>query len=225
METIKLIICGIQGGWKATIEAEEDIFVVGTAEDGKDLLNYGFVESAMPHVILLDTQLSKENGREVLPILKESHPTIPVVILTTFTDDAYLIEAIRDGAAGYVLQDNGVQQVIAAIRQCANGQIVYPASFKTIVMKELQQDDRAIYPLTLEKTLEKLGEFSDREIELLILLTAGQTNRQISQKLFLSNGTVKNYISQLYRKLNVSNRPELMATLHRFQHNANAVKG
>ncbi|CAH0160020.1 response regulator transcription factor [Peribacillus simplex] len=151
-----------------------------------------------------------------MPILKVKHPSTPFLIFTDYSEDHYLIEAICHGAAGYVLQDGGMKQVLSAIRQCANGQIVYPASFKSILMKKLQQDvERS--PVTLDKAIEKLGAFSKREYELLILLTQGETNQQISKKLFLSIGTVKNYLSRIYRKLNVNNRPELMALLYSFQ--------
>lgn len=160
--------------------------------------------SVMPDVILIDARSSGKYGQEVMQTLKGKHPSTPFVIFTAYSENRYLIEAICHGAAGYVLQDGGMKQVMSAIRQCANSQIVYPASFKSILMKKLQQDvERS--PVTLEKAIGKLGAFSKREYELLILLTKGETNQQISKKLFLSTGTVKTYISRIYRKLNVNN--------------------
>ncbi|MFC8560437.1 LuxR C-terminal-related transcriptional regulator [Peribacillus frigoritolerans] len=171
--------------------------------------------SVIPDVILIDARSSGKYGQEV-QVLKEKHPSTPFVVFTDYSENHYLIEAIGHGAAGYVLQDRGMKQVLSAIRQCANGQIVYPASFKSILMKRLERDvERS--PVTLEKAIGKLGTFSKREHELLILLTQGETNQQISKKLFLSIGTVKNYISRIYKKLNVNNRPELMALLYGLQ--------
>ncbi|WP_181762229.1 response regulator transcription factor [Bacillus sp. B4EP4a] len=197
MKSIKLLIYGGQGRFEEFIEKEEDIKAIGVTGSEMDLLDFNHTSS-------------------VMPILKVKHPSTPFLIFTAYSEDHYLIEAICHGAAGYVLQDGGMKQVLSAIRQCANGQIVYPASFKSTLMKKLQQDvERS--PVTLDKAIEKLGAFSKREYELLILLTQGETNQQISKKLFLSIGTVKNYISRIYKKLNVNNRPELMALLYSFQ--------
>ncbi|MFJ7931181.1 LuxR C-terminal-related transcriptional regulator [Peribacillus sp. NPDC096448] len=214
MKSIKLMIYGGQGGLEGIIEKEDDIKVMGKTGNEMDLLDSDH-SSAIPDVILIDARSSGKYGQEVMQILKEKYPFTPFLIFTAYSENHYLIEAICHGAAGYVLQDGGMKQVMSAIRQCANGQIVYPASFKSILMKKLQQDvERS--PVTLEKAIEKWGVFSKREHELLILLTQGETNQQISEKLFLSIGTVKNYISRIYRKLNVNNRPELMALLYSF---------
>ncbi|MCP1491122.1 DNA-binding NarL/FixJ family response regulator [Peribacillus frigoritolerans] len=215
MKSIKLMIYGGQGGIEGIIEKEGDIKVMGMNGNEMDLLDSDHT-SVMPDVILIDARSSGKYGQEVMQFLKEKHPSTPFVIFTDYSENHYLIEAIGHGAAGYVLQDGGTKQVLSAIRQCANGQIVYPASFKSILMKKLERDvERS--PVTLEKAIGKLGAFSKREHELLILLTQGETNQQISKKLFLSIGTVKNYISRIYRKLNVNNRPELMALLYGLQ--------
>jgi len=215
MKSIKLMIYGGQGGIEGIIEKEGDIKVMGMTGNEMDLLDSDHT-SVMPDVILIDARSSGKYGQEVMQFLKEKHPSTPFVVFTDYSENHYLIEAIGHGAAGYVLQDGGTKQVLSAIRQCANGQIVYPASFKSILMKKLERDvERS--PVTLEKAIGKLGAFSKREHELLILLTQGETNQQISKKLFLSIGTVKNYISRIYRKLNVNNRPELMALLYGLQ--------
>lgn len=193
MKSIKLMIYGGHGGIEGIIEKEGDIKVMGMTGNEMDLLDSDHT-SVVPDVILIDARSSGKYGQEVMQVLKEKHPSTPFVIFTAYSGNHYLIEAIGHGAAGYVLQDGGMKQVLSAIRQCANGQIVYPASFKSILMKKLERDVGA--PVTLEKAIEKLGAFSKREHELLILLTQGETNQQISKKLFLSIGTVKNYISR-----------------------------
>ncbi|MGN7395638.1 LuxR C-terminal-related transcriptional regulator [Peribacillus frigoritolerans] len=215
MKSIKLMIYGGQGGIEGIIEQEGDIKVMGMTGNEMDLLDSDHT-SVIPDVILIDARSSGKYGQEVMQVLKEKNPSTPFVVFTDYSENNYLIEAIGHGAAGYVLQDGGMKQVLSAIRQCANGQIVYPASFKSILMKRLERDvERS--PVTLEKAIGKLGAFSKREHELLILLTQGETNQQISKKLFLSIGTVKNYISRIYKKLNVNNRPELMALLYGLQ--------
>lgn len=215
MKSIKLMIYGGQGGIEGIIEQEGDIKVMGMTGNEMDFLDSDHT-SVIPDVILIDARSSGKYGQEVMQVLKEKRPSTPFVVFTDYSENHYLIEAIGHGAAGYVLQDGGMKQVLSAIRQCANGQIVYPASFKSILMKRLERDvERS--PVTLEKAIGKLGAFSKREHELLILLTQGETNQQISKKLFLSIGTVKNYISRIYRKLNVNNRPELMALLYGLQ--------
>ncbi|WP_061143080.1 response regulator transcription factor [Peribacillus simplex] len=217
MKLIKLLLVSKQGGLKGIIEKEEDITVIGATETERELRSLDVTAAVMPDVILFDVRSSWTHGQEMMVMLKEKHPSIPIVIRAAYPENHYLIEAISHGAAGYVLQDGGMEQVVAAIRQCANGQIVYPATVKSFLMKKLQQEGVGQGNAALEKAIEKLGSFSKREYELLILLTEGQTNQQISKKLYLSIGTVKNYISRLYKKMNVSNRPELMALLYKFQ--------
>lgn len=114
--------------------------------------------SDMPDVTLIDARSSGKYGQEVMQVLKEKHPSNTFVVFTDYSENHYLIEAIGHGAAGYVLQDGGMKQVLSAIRQCANGQIVYPASFKSILMKRLERDvERS--PVTLEKANRKIGGF------------------------------------------------------------------
>lgn len=216
MKLIKLLIVSKQGGLKGFIENEEDITVIAATESEREIHSLDVSAAVTPDVILFDVRSSWTQGQEMMLMLKEKHPAIPIVIRTAYPEDHYLIEAISHGAAGYVLQNGGIEQVVAAIRQCANGQIVYPASVKAFLMRKLQEG-MGQENVALDKVIEKVGSFSKREYELLVLLTEGKTNQQISKKLYLSIGTVKNYISRLYRKMNVSNRPELLALLYKFQ--------
>ncbi|WP_285767629.1 response regulator transcription factor [Peribacillus sp. SI8-4] len=218
MKPIKLLIVSKQGGLKEIIDKEQDISIIGATESERELRSLDvFSAAAMADVILFDVRSSWKHGQEMMLLLKEKHPSIPIVIRTAYPEDHYLIDAIAHGAAGCVLQNGGIEQVVAAIRQCANGQIVYPASVKSFLMRKLQQSGMGQENGAFEKAIKNLGSFSKREYELLFLLTEGQTNQQISENLYLSIGTVKNYISQLYKKMNVSNRPELLALLYKFQ--------
>ncbi|MGE7876380.1 LuxR C-terminal-related transcriptional regulator [Peribacillus muralis] len=217
MKLIKLLIVSKQGGVKAILEKKEDIKVIRAIGSVRELSSLDVSAAIMPDVILFDVRLSWTHGHEMMLMLKEKHPSIPIVILTAYPDDHYLIEAIAHGASGYVLQNGGIEQVVEAIRQCANGQIIYPASIKGLLMRKFQPEGIGQENVALDKAIESLGSFSKREYELLILLTEGQTNQQISKKLYLSIGTVKNYISRLYKKMNVSNRPELLALLYNYQ--------
>ncbi|CEG31305.1 response regulator transcription factor [Peribacillus simplex] len=183
MKSIKLVIYGGQGGIEGIIEQEGDIKVMGMTGNEMDLLD-------SDHTSVIRS--SGKYGQEVMQILKEKHPSTPFVIFTAYSENHYLIEAIGHGAAGYVLQDGGMKQLMSAIRQCANGQIVYPASFKSILMKKLERDvERS--PVTFEKAIEKLGAFSKREHELLILLTQSETNKQISKTFSIDRHGKKPY--------------------------------
>ncbi|MGE7904131.1 hypothetical protein ACQKNS_06975 [Peribacillus sp. NPDC094092] len=176
MKSIKLLIYGGQGGLEEFIEKAEDINAIGVTGKEMVLRDFNDTSSVVPDVILIDARSSGKYGQEVMPLLKVIHPSTPFLIFPANSEDHYLIEAICHGAAGYVLQDGGMEQVLSAIRQCAKGQIVHPASVKSILMKKLQQDAERS-PVTLDKAIEKLGVFSKGEYELLILLTQGETNQ------------------------------------------------
>lgn len=219
METIKILIADNQPitreGLASILEAQEGIVVVGKAQNGIEAVQ--LVNECQPDLVLLDIQMS---GMDSLVAIKEQHPNISIIMLTTFVDNDYIYDALCGGASGYILKDIELEQLVMSVRQCAKGQMVFPASVQSVFITQMETSatsTQAIEDSSLLKAeLQTQGFYlNERDYSLLVLLAKGKSNQQIADELFLSLGTVKNYISQLYRKMNVSNRNEIVTTVHK----------
>ena len=207
----------IREGLATILSNQEDMKVVGKAQNGLEAVQ--LVDDCQPDVVLLDMQMPVISGLDSLVAIKESHPHTPIIMLTTFLDPVYICEALRKGASGYILKDVELEQLVMSIRQCVKGQIVFPASIQSVFMTQrdlvVTSTQAKADSVCLKDELLKRGmHLNEREYSLLVLLAKGNSNQQIANELFLSIGTVKNYISKLYRKMNVSNRHEIMAVVH-----------
>lgn len=222
MKSMKILIADdqsiIREGLATILADQEDIEVVGKARNGIEVVQ--LVKESQPDVVLLDIQMPVMSGLDALAAIKESHPQTAIIMLTTFSDHDYIYEALHKGASGYVLKDIELEQLIMSIRQCANGQMVFPVSIQSAFMTQMEMSVASAQAIEnsaiLKDGLQKQGVYlNEREYTLLQLIYKGKSNQQIADELFLSLGTVKNYISQLYRKINVSSRSGLMSVLHR----------
>lgn len=222
METIKILIVDnqpiIREGLASILADQEGIVVVGKAQNGIEALQ--LVNDCQPDLVLLDIQMPIMSGMDSLVAIKEKHPNISIIMLTTFLDNDYIYDALRRGASGYILKDIELEQLVMSVRQCAKGQMVFPASMQSVFMTQMETSvtsTQAIEDSSLLKAeLQKQGFYlNERDYSLLVLLAKGKSNQQIADELFLSLGTVKNYISQLYRKMNVSNRNEIVTVVHK----------
>jgi DNA-binding NarL/FixJ family response regulator len=172
--------------------------VVAEAHDGEEALLV--IPRAKPDVVLLDIQLPKRNGIEVLKKLKESNQLPPTLILTTFDDDNVVLEGIRAGARGFLLKDVTLKQLTEAIRTLkAGGTLIKPAITER-VLRGLEQA-RPNFP-----SLNPPDPLTDRETEILRLIVAGYSNREIADAVGVSEGTVKNHVSSILSKLGVRDR-------------------
>ena len=209
MKANRLLLCGVGAETELILKKEEDILVVGKVRNIQDLIN-SEMKRVKPDVILLDAQ-SVQEAKGDFGLLWGNQQAVPFIVLAESSHEDGFIEAVSNGAAGYVVQKKGCAHLLSTIRQCADGQMIYPLSFKQTLMDRLQlplpQSGRTKFP-------DVMKEFSNREKDLLRLLLEGHTNQQMADELFLSIGTVKNYISKIYKKLNVNSRPELMAFLY-----------
>ena len=134
MKSIKILIVDdqpiIREGLAAILSDYEDIQVVGKAKNGLEAIQ--LVKDRQPDVVLLDIQMPVMSGLESLVTIKEHYPTTAVIMLTTFVDHDYIYEALRKGASGYLLKDVDLEQLVMSIRQCAKGQMVFPASLQSV---------------------------------------------------------------------------------------------
>jgi len=180
---------------------EADIEVVAQASDGREALWH--VERLVPDVLLTDINMPNMTGIELTQKVKQSAPSVGIVILTIYHDDANVFQAIKAGATGYVLKDSPPEDTIAAIRAIHRGDSLLHPSIAARVLSEF---NRISIQRATDLTL--FSELTDREIEVLKEVTTGKRNREIAETLFISEKTVKNHISNILFKLQCNDRTE-----------------
>ncbi|MDQ4078357.1 MAG: response regulator transcription factor [Chloroflexota bacterium] len=189
-------------GIRALLEAMPETQVVGEATTGDEAVRLaGQLE---PDVILMDVQMPGLNGIEATRHIVASHPTIRVLIVTMFEDDASVFMAMRAGAHGYVLKDATRDELRRAIRAVGNGEAIFSASIATRLIAYFARP-RSPVPEIL------FPELTSREHEILELMAAGESNSAIASQLALSAKTVSNYVSNILNKLQVADRAEAIA--------------
>lgn len=200
---IKILIADDQSiladGIKSVLQSCEDFEVVGIAHDGFEALK--LLDETQPDVVLMDIRMPNMNGVIATREMKRKNPDVKVLILTTFDDSDYILSAINHGASGYLLKDTSASALIDAVKNAYQGDTILPAKIARRIADaaKLVTNDREI------KLKHTFG-FSDREVEIALMLCEGFTNKQIASALNLTDGTSRNYISSIYVKLNCENR-------------------
>ena len=205
MEKIKVLLADDQVDLakeiKSVLETDENLEVVGIATDG--LQAFELIKNTQPSVVLMDVRMPNMNGVVATQRIKAEYPDVKVVILTTFDDSDYILNAINNGASGYLLKDIGGDALIAAVKNANAGDTILPAKIARRIADAAKNvaADREI-------RLMRAFNFSEREVEIAIMLYEGFTNRQISAALKLSEGTTRNYVSAIYIKTKCENRTQ-----------------
>ncbi len=192
----------MRDGLRTLLELEDGLDVVGEAEEGQAALH--LYEAVHPDVVLMDVRMPGMDGVEATRQMLNRWPDAKVIILTTFDDETYIFDGLRAGALGYLLKDVSGQELADAIRQVARGGALIQPSVARKVLAEFSR---------LAPTHSAVGAvlpepLSARENEILGWLSRGLTNKEIARRLNLTEGTVKNYISVIYQKLNVQDRTQ-----------------
>lgn len=189
-------------GMKSLLERHADFEVVAEAAAADEA-----VQKAMQHepdIVLMDIRLAGSSGIDACEEITTALPNTKVVMLTSYADDELLFAAIRAGASGYVLKQIGSGELIQAVEAAARGEATLDPSLTQRVFSEvrraIQKEEKAAF-----------GELTAQEMQVLALIAEGKTNREIADALFLSEGTVRNYVSSILSKLEVSNRAEAAA--------------
>ncbi len=194
----------MRDGLRILLELEPDFEVVGEAENGREAL--AAYEQLLPDVVLMDIRMPEMNGVEAIRNLRERWPDARVIILTTFDDDEYVFEGLRAGALGYLLKDVSAEELAEAIRTVAAGDALIDPSVTRKVVAEFA---RLAAGRGASAAAGNLAEsLSEREVEILRLVAEGLTNRQIAARLYLAEGTVKNYVSNILGKIGVRDRTQ-----------------
>lgn len=191
----------LRAGLKMLIDAQPDMQVVGEAGDGEEAIER--VVSLKPDVILLDVNMPKLDGMEVLGRLKAASSPSRVLILSMYDDEGYLRRALERGASGYILKKAADSELMAALRAVARGELyVYPSLTHLLVNRYLGTEESGLAPSVVELT--------EREEQVLRLLAEGHTSEQVAQRLALSAKTVDTYKARVMEKLGLRNRVDLV---------------
>ena len=188
----------VREGLLSLLRMVEDFEVVAQASDGEEAVR--LISQCSPHVVLLDVKLPKLDGLQVLEKIRERGKAPPTIILTTFDDDEIVLEAVRLGAMGFLLKDVSLEQLTSAVRKVHEGGTVIRPALTERVLRWLREQPNE-FP-----SLDRPDPLSDREVQILGLMSGGYSNREIAEALFLAEGTVKNHISNILSKLGVRDR-------------------
>jgi two-component system, NarL family, response regulator DegU len=210
--TIRILLCEDQmlmrQGLHTILELEAGFEVIGEAANGEEAIQK-FDELRQqgrgPDIILMDVQMPRKNGVQATAAITTAHPSARVIILTTFDYEDYVFEAIKAGAMGYLLKDVPADELVSTIRKVHRGE---PFIQPKVASKLLIEFGRKGRPLPAQSANGGEEELSTREIEVLKLLAAGASNRDIADALVLAEGTVKNHVSNILSKLHADNRTQ-----------------
>lgn len=191
----------IRQGLRTLLELESDFEVVGEAANGREAIKK--FEELRPDIVLMDVRMPEMNGVEATRAICTTYEEAKIIILTTFNEEEFLFEGIRAGATGYLLKDVSSDELSQAIRVVKSGGAMIQPEVATSLLKEFS---------SLERRPRERAEIAltEREKEIVRLIAKGMTNAEIAKKLFLSEGTVKNYITAILQKTGAKNRATLI---------------
>jgi len=204
MTTIKILVVDdqslIRQGLKALLELDPELIVIGEAENGQIAIQ--LAQELHPDVILMDIRMPLMDGVAATQEILQKLPQIKVLVLTTFDDDEYVQAAIARGAMGYLLKDTPSEELAVAIHAVHKGYTqLGPGIVKKLLVKSPLPPAKPLPPPVLQ-------ELTPRELEILHLIASGANNREIAQQLFISEGTVKNHVTNILNRLNLRDRTQ-----------------
>ena len=211
-KTIKVMLVDdhelIREGIKQILELENDIDVISQVGSGVEAID--LARRYKPDIILLDINMPEMNGIEVLKRLRDLGIESKVIMLTIYNDREYILETMKIGAEGYVLKDSDAEGLVKAIRDVNAGKTYIQPSIASLLIENGIKDE-------LNEDLKKINSLTKREYEVLTLIAEGLSNKDIADRLFISEKTVKNHVSSIFKKIEVNDR--IQAAIFAFKNN------
>ncbi|WP_020060746.1 response regulator [Bacillus sp. 123MFChir2] len=194
----------VRDGLAMLLNLRPELEVVGTASDGEDAVQNA--ERLQPEIILMDIRMPRANGVEGTRLIRERFPHIKVLMLTTFNDSELIFEALEQGASGYLLKDMATDTIVQAILTVHAGGVVLPQDMTAEIVKELKRTK--VDSIAEQHAPKQIEQLTEREVEVLRELGYGLNNKEIAEKLFITEGTVKNHVSNIISKLELRDRTQ-----------------
>lgn len=191
----------VRDGLKILIETEEDLEVIGVASNGKEA--FEICKSHTPDIVLMDVRMPLIDGIQGTKMIKEKFPNVKVLMLTTFKDEDYILQAIKNGAEGYLLKNQSADVIIDSLRTLDKGTFVCEKGIMDVFKSMIEKR-----PYKQKDSLDNYN-LSPREKEILELIAKGLSNKEIGEILFIGSGTVRNYITAILDKLELRDRTQL----------------
>ncbi|WP_432662920.1 response regulator transcription factor [Wukongibacter baidiensis] len=191
-------------GLKMILGKEEDINICGIANNGKKA--YELCKWNKPHIVLMDIKMPELDGARATKLIKQDFPDTKVIVLTTFNDDEYIYEALKNGASGYLLKDATPGEIARAIRTVYEGGALIQPEVATKVINKFSEMAKGSRCENIDKRVELL---TNREKDICRLVGDGKNNKELAKELYLSEGTIKNHITKILSKLELRDRTQL----------------
>lgn len=202
----------LREGLQTILQSEEGLLIVGICENGLEALQ--MARACRPDVVLMDIKMPVMDGIEAMKQIKRELPGTVVLMLTTFAEDKFIVDAMAGGADGFLLKDMPSKVIVQTIHEAMNGGVMLPVQIATKLAARLSVLSDGKADAFDERKLKGAGlAFTERERKIIALMMEGYTNRQISSTLFMSEGTVRNYVSVIYNKIGTSDRLSAIALL------------
>lgn len=189
--------CLVVNALKIILESQPDLHVAATAEDGKDA--FSLYAKHRPDVLLMDIRMKEQNGLDAAAQILKEYPDARILLLTTFSDDEYIVRALKLGAKGYLLKQD-YKNITPAVRAVYSGQTVFGESIGLRIPELINRREHS-------HSSEDFG-LSSRELDVIVLVAEGLSNKEIASRLYLSEGTVRNYLSSILDKLELRDRTQ-----------------
>lgn len=206
---IKMIIADDQAivreGLSLVLGFDDEIEIVLQAKNGQEAVDY--LKDNECDIVLMDIKMPVLNGVEATKIIHQEYPNVKILILTTFNDYEYIFQGLKNGANGYLLKDTDGKELIADIKKVYNNESIIGSQISDSLVAGLQNNSQQ----------DMIASLTPRELEIARAIADGKSNKEISTILFLSEGTVKNYVTNIFEKLQLSNRTEVALFMKKYE--------
>ena len=195
----------IRESLRVVLGSKPDLEITDVVDNGRNVIRS--IRENKPDIVLMDIRMPEMDGVTCTRIIKENYPDVKIIMLTTFDDDEYIFQALRDGASGYLLKGISVDELVSAIHKVSSGSAMINADIASKVIQQFSRMAKANLTIQVDKKM--VEEINSNEWRVIQQVGRGLSNKEIAGKLALPEGTVRNYLSNILRKLDLRDRTQL----------------